>query len=154
MQTGISFTNILQRYNIKSEHTEPDHPTQNPAEHCKQDVKRTTTKILDRTGAPEYTWFFGMLYTTMLFNFTAPELIGWITPHQAYFGTTPDISALLQYHFFQPNYYSDEESFPICKERLGHWLGVAENKGDTLTYWILADNKQLKLRGVKQILYA
>eukprot|EP00957_Ditylum_brightwellii_P005992 453688-Ditylum_brightwellii.AAC.1 len=32
MQTGISFTNILKRYIIKSEHTESKHPTQNPAE--------------------------------------------------------------------------------------------------------------------------
>eukprot|EP00957_Ditylum_brightwellii_P185338 14112436-Ditylum_brightwellii.AAC.1 len=78
----------------------------------------------------------------MPLNYTALESIGWITPHQACFGTTPDISVLLHYHFFQPIYYSDEESFPKSKERFGYWLGIAENKGDTLTYWILADNKQ------------
>eukprot|EP00957_Ditylum_brightwellii_P158798 12087339-Ditylum_brightwellii.AAC.1 len=78
----------------------------------------------------------------MLLNYTALESIGLITPHQACFVTMPDISALLQYHFFQPIYYFDKESSPKRKERLGHWIGVAENKGNTLTYWILADNKQ------------
>eukprot|EP00957_Ditylum_brightwellii_P085880 6533147-Ditylum_brightwellii.AAC.1 len=79
----------------------------------------------------------------MLLNFTALESIGWITPHQACFRTTPDISTLLQYQFYQPIYYSDQEAFPTTSECMGHWLGVAENKGDTLTYWILADNKQV-----------
>eukprot|EP00957_Ditylum_brightwellii_P022187 1673981-Ditylum_brightwellii.AAC.1 len=48
-QTGISFTEILCKYNSKSEHTEPCHPQQNPAERRIQDVKRTSAKILDRT---------------------------------------------------------------------------------------------------------
>eukprot|EP00957_Ditylum_brightwellii_P186063 14166308-Ditylum_brightwellii.AAC.1 len=76
MQTSISFTNILQKYNIKLEHTEPDHPTQIPAECRIQDVKRTATKILDHRGAQEYTWFFCMVYTTMLFNFIVLKSIG------------------------------------------------------------------------------
>eukprot|EP00957_Ditylum_brightwellii_P197487 15046876-Ditylum_brightwellii.AAC.1 len=142
MQTGISFTNILRKYSIKSEHTKPNYPTQNPAERRIQDVKPLSAKILDWTRAPGYTWFFCMLYTVMLLNFTALESIRWITPHQACFGTTPDISALLQYQFFQPVYYSDKEAFPTSSEHLGHWFGVAKNKGDTLTYWVLADNKQ------------
>ena len=148
MQTGISFKQILRKYNIRSEHTEPHHPTQNPAERRIQDVKRTSAKILDRTGAPGYTWFFCMHYTVMLLNYTALESIGWITPHQSCFGTTPDISALLQYRFYEPIYYSDKEAFPTSSERRGHWLGVAENKGDTLTYWILADNKQVLARSL------
>lgn len=124
MQTGVSFTNILRKYNIRSEHTEPNHPTQNPAEHRIQDVERLSAKILDRTGAPAYTWFFCMLDTVMVLKFTAIESLHWITPHQACFGTTPDISALLQYRFYQQVHYSDKEIFPTSSERLGHWLGV------------------------------
>eukprot|EP00957_Ditylum_brightwellii_P015994 1204976-Ditylum_brightwellii.AAC.1 len=54
MQTGKSFKSILQKYNICSKHTEPDHPTQTPAEHHIQDVKRTSAKILDWAGAQDY----------------------------------------------------------------------------------------------------
>eukprot|EP00957_Ditylum_brightwellii_P071718 5451774-Ditylum_brightwellii.AAC.1 len=89
-----------------------------------------------------------MLYTVMLLNFTALESIGWITLHQACFGTTPDISGLLQYCFYEPIYYSDKEAFPQTSEHKGHWLGVAENKGDTITYWILADNNQVLARSL------
>eukprot|EP00957_Ditylum_brightwellii_P096055 7317980-Ditylum_brightwellii.AAC.1 len=32
--------------------------------------------------------------------------------------------------------------YTTSDERLGHWLGVAENKGDLLTYLILTENKQ------------
>ena len=79
----------------------------------------------------------------MVLNYTAIESIGWITPHQACFGVTPDISALLQYQFFQSVYFSDKNIFPKPEERLRYWSGVAENKGDTLTYWILIENKQV-----------
>jgi len=84
----------------------------------------------------------------MVLNLTALESLGWITPHQSCFGTTPDISALLHYTFYQPVYFSDKDSFPDADERLGHWLGVAENKGDTLTYWILSDNKTVIARSL------
>ena len=148
MQTGVSFRKILRKYNIKSENTEPHHPQQNPAERRIQDVKRLSTKIMDRTGAPAYLWFFCMLYVVMLLNFTALESLGWITPYQACFGTTPDISALLQFTFYQPIYFSDEDSFPNSNERKGYWIGVAENKGDTLTYWVLTENKQVLARSL------
>eukprot|EP00957_Ditylum_brightwellii_P005967 451966-Ditylum_brightwellii.AAC.1 len=99
---------------------------------------------MDRTGAPAFLWFFCMLYVVMLLNFTALESLGWITPHQACFGTSPDISALLQFRF----YFSDKDCFPNAKERIGHWFGVAENKGDILAYWILSDNKQVLARSL------
>ena len=53
-------------------------------------------------------------------------------------GDTPDISALLQFHFYQPIfYYNKTLSFPSSKERLGWWVGVAESQGDALTYKVL-----------------
>eukprot|EP00957_Ditylum_brightwellii_P120660 9203763-Ditylum_brightwellii.AAC.1 len=111
MQTGVSFRKILHKYNIRFENTEPHNPQQNLAERRIQYVKQMCTKIMDRTGALAFLWFFCMLYVVMLLNFTTLEPLNWITPHQAY-------------------------------ERLRHWLGVAEKKGDTLTYWILTENKQ------------
>eukprot|EP00957_Ditylum_brightwellii_P139241 10612362-Ditylum_brightwellii.AAC.1 len=111
MQTGPKFTQILCKYNIKSEHTEPHHPQQNYAECRIQDVKLLSTKILDRTGAPAYLWFFCKLYVVMLFNFTTLESIGWITSHEACFGVTPDISALLQYSFINRFITPSRKSF-------------------------------------------
>ena len=53
MQTGHLFNKILSKYKVKSEYTEPNHPHQNPAERRIQDVKRKTTKVMDRTDTPE-----------------------------------------------------------------------------------------------------
>ena len=148
MQTGNAFRNILRRYNIRSENTEAHNQQQNPAERRIQDVKRNSSRIMDRSGAPAYLWFFCLLYTVMVMNFTALESLGWLTPYQACFGNTPDISALLQYTFYQPVYFSDKDTYPHANERLGHWLGVAENKGDVLTYWILTENQTVLARSL------
>eukprot|EP00957_Ditylum_brightwellii_P012652 956191-Ditylum_brightwellii.AAC.1 len=143
IQTGVSFRKIVCKCNIKSENTELHDPQQNPAERHTQDVKSMCTKMMDRTGSPAFLWFFCMLYLVMLLIFTALESLGWITPHQSCFGITPDISAPLQFQFYQPVYFLEKDTFPKEDEQQGHWLGVAETKGDTLTSWILTENKQV-----------
>ena len=56
------------------------------------------------------------------------------------FGSTVDISAFLQFTFWQRVLYLDhEEPWPHSKERPGYWVGVAHNIGDALTYWIYDD---------------
>ena len=68
------------------------------------------------------------------------------TPIEACFGVTPDISALLCFHFFQKVYYHERnESFPNSKERIGWFVGVTENKGDALTFKILTDDQEFTL---------
>jgi hypothetical protein len=49
-----------------------------------------------------------------------------------------DISAFLEYHFYEPILYLDcDASFPSSKEKPGWWVGVANNVGDSLTFKIL-----------------
>ena len=65
-------------------------------------------------------------------------------------GITKDISAWLQFSFWQAVLYLDhKETWPASKERAGRWVGVTENIGDQLTYWILDEqSKQLVSRNV------
>jgi hypothetical protein len=65
-------------------------------------------------------------------------------------GVTPDISAYLQFTFWEAILFLDsEESWPHTKEHPGRWLGVAHNIGDALTYWIFDDqSKQVLARSV------
>ena len=72
------------------------------------------------------------------------------TPYRKRKGVTPDISAYLQFTFWERVLYLDhEQSFPDPKERSGYWVGVADNIGDALTYWILDDQSgQLLARSV------
>jgi hypothetical protein len=58
-------------------------------------------------------------------------------------GKTPDISNLLQFKFFEPVYnYDPMVPFPASKECLGHFVGIAENVGDTMTFRVLTDTTQ------------
>ena len=62
------------------------------------------------------------------------------------FGYTPDVSAFLQFEWWEQVYYLDDDGtgFQNSKENIGHWCGPTENCGDALTYWIYTqDTKQL-----------
>ena len=148
MQTSKAWSKILRKYNIAEENTEPHNPQQNPAERRIQDVKRNTSRILDRTGAPAFLWFKCMCYVVMLLNMCACEALNWQTPNFVGLGKVDDISPLLQYSFYEPVYYATDETFPNVQEDIGHWCGVAENKGDALTYWILTDKNTLLARSL------
>ena len=143
MQTGHLFTSICRRYNISQSWIEPHHQQQNPAERRIQDIKRVVNQILDRTGAPEELWFLCTEYTVYLLNRTSLSALNNKTAIEVMTGETPDISNLLQFEFFEPVYYYDPSvPFPASKECLGHFVGIAENVGDTMTFKVLTDDTQ------------
>ena len=45
-----------------------------------------------------------------------------------------------------PSGTADKDRFSEAEKLLGHWLEVAANKGNTLAYWILAENKQVSIQ--------
>ena len=75
--------------------SEPNHQHQNYAERKIQDVKSTTNIIMDRTGAPNYTWYLALKYVAKLLNHLAPKTLKNKTPIEMAFGVTPDISDLI-----------------------------------------------------------
>ena len=68
-------------------------------------------------------------------------------------GTTTDISALLNFHFYEEVYYATGQSMNDHDytwlpsgiiESKGNWVGTSENVGDVLTYKILtSDTKKI-----------
>ena len=73
-----------------------------------------------------------------------------MTPIQYQRGVTPDISAYLQFTFWQPILYLDHEAlWPSSKERSGRWVGLAQGIGDLLTLWVHDDqSKHILARSV------
>ena len=66
-----------------------------------------------------------------------------MTPMQFRTGITPDISPWLQFTFWQPIlFFYNETAWPSSNERSGYWLGVADNIGDLLTYWVFDDQSR------------
>jgi hypothetical protein len=102
---------------------------------------------MGRTGTPAAFWLLVCLnYVVYLLNRLAVESLLWKTPLEAATGQVPDISALLQHHWWQPVYYavhSTTKSYPSrTPEKTGRWVGVASHQGDALTYLILTDDTQ------------
>src|SRR5687768_3712094 len=80
----------------------------------------------------------------MILNHTANASIGNAIPIQVLTGATPDISAILQFNFYEPVYYKTEEShFPsMSNEKSGRFVGISEHVGHALTFIVLTDDTQ------------
>ena len=143
---------IHREYMIKDQLTEPYHPQQNPVEsNAIRYLKGQVHVILDQTGAPDSLWYMAVQYIADIHNICSDSnLPNGMTPIQYQRGVTPDISAYLQFTFWQPVLYLDHESeWPSSKERSGRWIGLAQGIGDMLTFWILDDqSKQILARSV------
>ena len=125
---------ILRAYRIEDWQSEPHQQNQNYAERRIQDVKTTTNRIMDRTGAPACMWLLCILYVCYLVNRTWNETIGAI-PLRKLSGHTPDISALMQFAFWDKVYFAVDNKFPSeLPEEHAHVVGIAEHVGDALTY--------------------
>jgi hypothetical protein len=142
VEIGNEVQDILHAYKIIDWQSEPHYQHQNPAEQWYQTVLWYTNNIMNHTGTPDYTWLLCLVYVCILLNHLATESLNWQVPLQHLTGSTPDISALLLFEFLEPIYYAVEEtscpSHPV--EALGHWVGIAEHVGDTLTFKVLTDD--------------
>ena len=98
---------------------------------------------MDRMGAPEICWLLANEYIADVHNICADESLGYRIPREIRHGGVQDISAFLEYRFYEKIFYLDsDESFPSSKEKPGWWVGVAHNVGDALTFKILTEDSQ------------
>ena len=140
-QVGRAVQEILRMYAIKDFQCEPHHQHQNPAERRIQEVKKLSNHMLDRTGAPAKLWLLCVTFIVYLLNRLSSETLAWKTPLEVATGQQPDISALLAFRWYEPVYYKSYDpssSFPSSSsEKLGRIVGIAENKGDALTFLVM-----------------
>jgi len=141
-ETSKKVKDILRSLFIQDWQSEPHHQHQNPVERKIQDVKRTTNRIMHRTGTPAECWLLAVLYVCFLLNHMAPPVLAWRTPIECMTGRTPDISPLLRFQWYEPVYYRvSEAAFPSdSKEARGRFVGIAEHVGHAMTFKILTDD--------------
>jgi len=85
-------------------------------------------------------------YLADLHNITADETLNWKTPWQKRKMETPDISVYLQFTFWEKVYYLDtDEKFPSTKQLPAHWVGVAHNVGDCMTFKLITENMEQEI---------
>ena len=133
---------------IKDQYSEPHHQHQNTVESCGiRYIKQQTHVIMDQQNVPDSAWYLCAKYVAQVHDICYDNTLK-MTPYEKRHGVTPDISAYLQHRFWDPVLFFDHEAkWPATKEKSGRWVGVAENVGDTLTYYIVDDQtKQLLTR--------
>jgi len=130
---------ILRTLFIGEWQSEPHQQQQNPAERRYQTIKNRTNVVLDRTGAPAYTWLLALQYVCFLLNNYYDSGIGAI-PLSMHTGVTIDTSMLLRFHFYQKVYFLLSETvFPSeSKEGLGYMVGFSEHVGTSMCYKVLS----------------
>jgi hypothetical protein len=136
VEISKKLTDITRAYNIDQWQSKPNHQHQNFAKRCIATIEANTNKILNCIGAPDSTWLLCVTYVCYVFNHLAHESLENGTPLEILTGSTPDISVLLQFHFWEPIFYCLEDAtFPSdgTKQR-GRFVGIADSVGDALTY--------------------
>ena len=141
-------TDLLCSLFIKDYQSEPYHQHQNKAENRFGLAKRYTNTVMNTSGCPAYCWLLCLQYICVVLNHLASPTLQGICPVQALEGTTPDISFLLHFSFYEPIYYRIDSSEPdlnfpsSSNEKKGYWVGFADNQGDSLTWRILTEDTQ------------
>jgi hypothetical protein len=139
---------ILRSLIIGDWQSEPHQQHQNPAEQKNQDVKQMANTIMDRTGLPSQTWLLALMYVCFVLNFTASACLKWRTPMEVLTGSTPDISPLLSFQWWEPVYFKLENAgFPSdLREQRGCFVGISEHVGHAMTYMILTNDTKKVIR--------
>lgn len=138
---------ILRTLMIKDRQSEPHNKNQNYSERRWQDVKRMTEFLLNNVGAPASAWLLASEHVCFVLNHTASDKLGGRTPIEWLLGYTPDITALLQFLFWEPVYYRvHTEQFPEPSEAVGRFVGISETIGNSMSYRILAQSGKLITR--------
>ena len=141
-------TDLLCSLFIQDYQSEPYHQHQNKAENRFGLAKRYTNTVMNTSGCPAFCWLLCLQYICVVLNHLASPTLQGICPVQALEGTTPDISFLLHFSFYEPVYYRIDSSEPdlnfpsSSNEKKGYWVGFADNQGDSLTWRILTEDTQ------------
>ena len=141
-------TDLLRSLFIQDYQSETYHQHQNRAENCFGLAKRYTNTVMNTSGCPACCWLLCLQYICGVLNHLASPTLQGICPVQALEGTTPDISFMLHFSFYEPVYYRIDSSEPdlnfpsSSNEKKGYCVGFADYQGDRLTGRFLTEDTQ------------
>jgi hypothetical protein len=130
----------VKRYRIRQKTTEANSPWQNQAESKIKELKKLTRRVLRETSTPGQFWCYAIEWASKIRSLTAHDsmILGSRTPEERITGKTPDISEFAHFSWAEWVWYKESgKSFPEADVHLGKWMGVAEDVGQAMTYWVL-----------------
>ena len=120
-------TDLLHSLLTQDYQSEPYHQHQNKAENHFGHDKRYTNTVMNTSGCPACCWLLCLQYICVVLNHLASPTLQGICPVQALEGTTPDVSFMLHFSFYEPVYYRIDSSEPdlnfpsSSNEKKGFW---------------------------------
>ena len=80
-----------------------------------------------------------MVYVCYILNHIACGALNGSIPLLVLYGSTPDLSIMLLYTFYQPVFYAThDQHFPSASEETAaFWQGFGEHYGDAMTHKLL-----------------
>ena len=142
-QISNKVQDLLRVLFINDRQSEPYNKNQNFAERVWQDIQRRVNSLLNWSGAPDNCWLLALKCIAFVTNHVALERLGWRCPLEWLYGSTPDISVLLRFIFYEPVHYAIHDDEPGSGEKLGRFVGIAEDVGHKMTYSILTDDQKV-----------
>ena len=93
-------------------------------------------------------WLAALDCVCFIQNHAAQASLGWRTPTEWLLGCTPDITALLCFHFWEPVCYAVKEaSYPEQRnEAHGRFVGIADVVGASITFKMLTEEMKIIIR--------
>ena len=146
-------TDLLHSLFIQDFKSEPYHQQQNKVKNRFGHAKHYPKTVMNTSGCPACSWLSCLQYICVVLNYLASLPLQGICPVQALARTTPDISSMLHFSFYdsfyEPFSYRIEFSEPdfhlpsSSNEKKGYWVGFAANQGDSLTWRTLTEDTHM-----------
>ena len=140
---------ILRDYRIDQGITEAYSHWQNRAEDAIREVRRRWRLLYQRRRIPKRMWDYAVVHIARIMSLTVRAGSD-RTPMELITGQTPDISEYIDFDFYDWVWYIDNPNDKEEPPKLGRWLGVAENYGAGMCFFVLAQNGKVLARSTVQ----
>jgi hypothetical protein len=134
------FAKVANKYRIKQRVTEPYSGWQNRAKVAIREIKRGIRRAMQRARSPKQLWDYCGEWVSAISTLTARDIpsLHDRVPCKVVEGNTRDISECAQFDWYQYIWYHDPAvQFPDDARKLGRWIGVAQDVGSPMTFWVL-----------------
>ena len=115
-------TDLLHSLFIQDYQSEPYHQHQNKAENHFGLAKHYTNTVMNTSGCPAFCWLLCLQYICVVLNHSASPTLQGICPIQALQGTTPDVSFMLHFSFYESG-EGEDNPIPMANIDIPNLLG-------------------------------
>ena len=133
------FQRFVKKYEIRGHSSKNQQSNQNPVDGFIRELRRRWYRTMFRTYFPRSLWCYGIPYVAKIMQLTASftaKLQG-IASLEALIGETPDISQYLDFGLYDRVWFKEDAG--LGETALGRFLGVSNQFGSLMSYWILPE---------------